>query len=283
MKTAQPIIEKQLTVLPFEIRSIDAEERTFTAIASDSSLDRHGERIAQSGWDLANFKNNPVILYGHDYYAPPVGKALEIGFDEQNRLVFKVQFADAETYPFADTIFRLYQGGYMRAFSVGFIPKDAKWDDVNDEYIYTEQELLEISAVTVPSNPNALSLAYKEGVIGEDDRKKMVAEHKMILKSLTEVAPSNHTKSNDEDEQVNQEVLDALKTLSETVAEVKAKVDELAPAPVVENNDPEPGDKPSEENKDGGTQGEVVTPEEAQKIIDTAVEKALNQAKGKVE
>jgi len=46
----------------------------------------------------------------------------------------------------------------MRAFSVGFIPKEF---DQTDFHVITKQELLEISAVPVPANAEALSVAAK--------------------------------------------------------------------------------------------------------------------------
>ena len=65
-------------------------------------------------------------------------------------------------------LYRLVNTGYLKAESVGFIPK--KWEDGDGgektpRRIYTKQELLEISIVPIPSNPNALMNAVKEGVI----------------------------------------------------------------------------------------------------------------------
>jgi hypothetical protein len=82
-----------------------------------------------------------------------------------------VEFPPEGTYEFADTVARLVDAGYLKTQSVGFIPK--KWEDGDfDEddkkkprRTYTKQELLEISIVPVPSNPNALMNAVKEGVI----------------------------------------------------------------------------------------------------------------------
>jgi len=33
------------------------------------------DTIKQDGWKLDNFRNNPVILWGHDKYCLPIGKA----------------------------------------------------------------------------------------------------------------------------------------------------------------------------------------------------------------
>ncbi len=148
-------------VMDFQVGQVDEQARTFWAVASTGQLDRQGDQIEAAGWDLANFMRNPVIPWAHDYGAPPVAKALEVKIDG-NRLVFQAQFARAEEYAFADTIFRLYQGGYLRAFSVGFLPLEAEvvTNLVNGRSLtgirYLKQELYEISCVTLPANPQAL-------------------------------------------------------------------------------------------------------------------------------
>jgi hypothetical protein len=40
---------------------------------------------------------------------------------------------------------------------------------------YLEQELLEVSAVGIPANPNALSLAYKSGAVQKTDLQETIA------------------------------------------------------------------------------------------------------------
>lgn len=300
--------EKVLRTLQFDIQSINEETRTFTAVASDASLDRHEESIDQSGWVLDNYLKNPVVLYGHDYFDPPVAKTLNIGVDNQGRLLFSMQWATADEYEFADTVYKLYKGGYMRAFSVGFIPLEM------EGMTYTKMELLEISAVTVPSNPNALALAYKEGVIGESERKKMIATHKNILKSLTEVEVKEQSDDKHKEFEMSPEALEAVKELRETVkslADVMAEVkdalvqngdkveekdnvvdrdaedkNEDADTENDAENEEEAGDKSSDENEDGGAQDDSeieVSDEDAQKIVDAAVEEALKEAKGQVD
>ena len=55
---------------------------------------------------------------------------------------------------------QLYKDKHMRAFSIGFIPlewKDERDQQQGDIRTYTNIELLEISAVPVPSNRRALA------------------------------------------------------------------------------------------------------------------------------
>jgi HK97 family phage prohead protease len=78
-----------------------------------------------------------------------------------------IEFASAETYPFADQIFRLVRGGYISAVSVGFKPVD--WDFAKEPsrmggIDFKRQELLEISVTPIPANQNALIEARAKGL-----------------------------------------------------------------------------------------------------------------------
>ena len=130
------------------------------AIATDSSVDRDNEAIDSNGWDFNNFIKNPVLLWAHNYGEPPIGKVIDIQKDG-DRILFRPQFA-IESNPKAAMVYDLFQKGYLNAFSVGFIPKEWK-DGVNDQgkavRTFTKTELLEISAVPVPANANAVVLA----------------------------------------------------------------------------------------------------------------------------
>jgi len=144
--------------------------------ASDETLDRYGEIIAASGWRLDNYRKNPVIQNAHQYgdVAFTLGKALrtEVAGSE---LVQRWQFAVDEN-PIAKLTYGLYKGGYLNTSSVGFIP--LQWENGTKETPYRrkylEQELLEVSAVGIPANPNALALALKSGAIERGDIKQTI-------------------------------------------------------------------------------------------------------------
>ena len=141
-------------------------ERSYEFTASTSTQDRDGEVIEAKGWDLKNFKKNPVIMYAHDYRSLPIGKAPKVWL-ASGKLKNTVQFPPEGTYEFADIVERLVDTGYLKTESVGFIPQ--KWEDGDGDKgprrTYKKQELLEISIVPVPSNPDALRNAVEEGVI----------------------------------------------------------------------------------------------------------------------
>jgi len=130
----------------------DEEGVLEVAIASSGSTDRHGDIIDQEGWNLKNFKKNPVLLWGHNSYEtrPPIGKIMKIWTDgegKRKKLLFKPKFDLKDE--FAALIYHKYKEGYLNSFSVGFMPLD------QEDNKYTKQELLEVSAVPVPANADA--------------------------------------------------------------------------------------------------------------------------------
>lgn len=296
MKTA----EKIWRTINFKITEINEEDRSFMAVASDNSTDRHGESIEQEGWDLENFIKNPVVPWGHDYYNPPVAKAIEVGLKD-GKLMFKPKFATVEELSsdpqnpsdwakFVDTIYQMYKGGYLRAFSVGFIPTEMDGDT------FKKQELLEISAVTVPSNPNALALAYKEGVIDEAQRKILVKTYEAQIKSLTDLG----TMKNNGEQELNMEevktlLAEAVKELKEAhaaeIAELKSELEtkisdtvtELEAKFVVKDaddvtgNDDDPADPDNPDDKSGNSDEDAGDDDDSKELSDEEAEKMLKQ------
>jgi len=142
-------------------------ERTLRFCFSDGSVDRMNDTIAAAGWDLTDFQANPVALWAHDSSAPPIGGARNVGV-EGDRLLGDIEFAPPETYAFADTIYRLVLGRFLRAVSVGFLPTRYAFVENDPErgfgIDFLEQSLLEISVCPVPANPNALQEARRKGI-----------------------------------------------------------------------------------------------------------------------
>ena len=139
------------------------EERVLNFRISTETPDSYNDVIKADGWNLERFEKNPVVLWAHDHRQPPVGQALSVGV-EGDALVASAKFADAETYAFADTVFRLLKKGFLRATSVGFFPKEWTFDEERGGYNFIANELFEFSIVPVPANPDALALAVKDGI-----------------------------------------------------------------------------------------------------------------------
>ncbi len=158
-----------------EVKSVGENE--IEMIGSTENVDRDNEVLKLDGWDLKNYKKNPVVLPAHMYWEPAIGRA-KVRIDDKN-LVFRIEFPPAGINPIADIYKGLYKGGFMKASSVGFIGQDWKWGEKEEEprRTFLKQELLEISLVSVPANPNALltekgiEQAVKAGKLRSDDIK----------------------------------------------------------------------------------------------------------------
>lgn len=237
-------MDKQFLKGLVDKESINEKDGTISvAVATDSSVDRDGEIIETAGIDTTNFEKNPVLLYAHDYRSDPIGKVLQI-IKEQGRMLFKPQFA-VDASPRAKQYFELVKGGFLNAFSIGFIPK--KWEDRqladgSTQRVFTVSELLEISLVPVPANPNALVLAREyKGIDGKGFDAEVLKELEQNLEKPSEeevippAEPPVEAEEKDTDQRIH--ILETeVVTLKETVAsladnresEVKAnQVDEL--------------------------------------------------------
>ena len=148
-------------IITCEVKEVAPRTLEFTG--SDETVDRSGDIVRASGWQLDNYVKNPVFLWAHDYHSPPIGKAVKV-WTEGTALKFHIQFPTKEEYPFADTIHSLYKGGYLKAVSVGFRPLDGK-DMKEGGTEFLKQELFELSGCPVPANPSALISAREAGLI----------------------------------------------------------------------------------------------------------------------
>lgn len=132
-------------------------ENELIMVGSTSLIDRDNEILDIEGWDLKNYKKNPVVLPSHMYWEPAIGKSKKTWI-EDGKLKFHILFPDTGINPVADVYKGLYKGGFMTASSVGFNPYEWKWGEKPGEprRTFMKQELLEISLVSVPANPEAL-------------------------------------------------------------------------------------------------------------------------------
>lgn len=150
-------LKNQLSQLVFEETKGEKSDRKFRVIASTEDTDRSGEIIKADGWDYEYFMKNPVILANHIYKIENiVGKATRIGV-EDGKLIIEGVFSKSN--PLGVLLADLYDEGMVKTVSVGFIPKQRQEDN---RRIITSAELLELSFVAVPCNPEALSLDQKE-------------------------------------------------------------------------------------------------------------------------
>lgn len=165
------------------------------AVFSDNTTDRVGEIIDPQGWDLKNFQRNPVLLWAHDTgldaSIPAIGTVENLQVNG-NKLVGTPVF-DLDD-PFAKLVHDKFKKGILRAFSVGFMPKNKSGN------VFTESELLEISAVNVPANANALTQIRSMEGLSEEKQ----IERDAIVELMEAYLNTKDYRANEEIEEVEE-------------------------------------------------------------------------------
>ncbi len=141
------------------LRALQKETREAEFVASTDAIDSCGEVVDQS-WNLDRYKKNPVVLFSHDSRELPIGHCTAVGvFNGQ--LECKIKFVSADANPKAEQVWQSIQEGALRAVSVGFMPGDYRYEKRNGQevFVLSNNELYEISVVSVPANPEALAKA----------------------------------------------------------------------------------------------------------------------------
>ena len=149
-------------------RAVDGEGESNVSWfrASTNDLDRHGTIVEPSGIDTRNFQQNPVFMWGHDAYGGDSAPDLEnvlgrvVDFNtSSDSFDIGVEWADHDRAVMARDLVR---AGFLSGVSVGFIPDPegmtTRAVDGHDVPVYTKTELVEVSLVPVPSNPNAIAI-----------------------------------------------------------------------------------------------------------------------------
>lgn len=239
--------------------SVNEKERTAQFIISDDQVDRMDEIVEQS-WDTENYKNNPIVLWGHNPDEPEnvlgtsLGLETEKGDDDVTRTKSTVKFSDEGINPKADMVFNQVKAGILRTVSVGFIPKTFKTSD-DDKDVLADNELLEFSIVPIPANPRAVALAFKEGTISRKDARFMIDSMNKEAQLLQEELDSDKNKDKEQERNTKtmsdediQKIVEALGTaFNEAFAPVIEKLDAIADKVGAENENTDEDDTDNQE------------------------------------
>lgn len=132
-------------------------------VVSTGSEDRDGDIVNPDGWDLSSYRKNPVVLWAHDIKGLPIARSEEIGVKD-GKLKSVTVFPEPGTYPFADQVYGLLKGGFLKGTSVGFHPIEAApRKGMKKGVNFNRQELYEFSLLPIPSNRDALYEAKSAG------------------------------------------------------------------------------------------------------------------------
>lgn len=137
-------------------------ERAIIHYISTKDMDRSREIVKPEGMDLSEFKQAPSVWYNHgwkyDNKALPIAKNMWLRPDDYG-VKAKTQFA---TTLFADDVYTLQVGEFIKTWSVGIAPKKDKagkikensleFDDKKNIVSWNESVLLEYSVAPIPMN-----------------------------------------------------------------------------------------------------------------------------------
>jgi len=171
-------------IVVYQQCEIDRKADRLAIVMTDFSIDRDQERIDPAGWDLKNYKSNPVILWGHDWSVPAIGHMSSIRKrKEDGALVGIPSFSPQEVDQFGWMIGEKLKRGDLNAGSVGFRSK--KVEIVEDEkedarLIHRKQELYEFSIVNIPSNTNAVTVQLE----AKPEEEKLIDEIEIDIAQL---------------------------------------------------------------------------------------------------
>ena len=158
-------------------------------IISDAELNEHGFRVLTEGIDAKGFVKNPVCLWMHvradgTIEKMPIGYWDDLERDGKNYTGIP-NLDDSD--PLAMKVFNKVEHGSIRAASAGLIPVELS-DDPNDMLpgqtnpTYKRSRLKEASLVDIGSNPNAVTLYDKNGMLVTLNAGEIGNHFKTILK-----------------------------------------------------------------------------------------------------
>ncbi|WP_407107249.1 HK97 family phage prohead protease [Rhodococcus aetherivorans] len=254
---------KKIKLFNTKPKSVDEENKTVRFRISDDSVDRYGERVEQSSWNFKNFLKNPILLWGHNPYDAEnvLGTVSDLSVEDDG--TYATAHFDEDINPKAALIFKQILKGTLRTVSVGFVPHTIDTED--DIPVLKDNELLELSVVAIPANPNAIALDYKAGNLSRNDatwlmksmrdeairieqqlkdapegQEKQVEEVISKLDTALEAIEATSTKLAELDTKF-ESVSTELETIKSTVSEVKAKQEETPTPPAKGGDIDQPG------------------------------------------
>ncbi len=173
--------------------TVNADKLTVRSVITTIDPDRSGDIVIPTGLKNADeFLLNPVVLWAHQRAQfPPIGVCEWIDI-QPRRIVAETRFARG--VPFAEDVFRLYEQGILKGWSIGFIPRKARRMPAADARALPalrvdEWDLLEYSAVPIPENPGAVTVAINKGLVRDPvflDWLRGITEPRDVLGELIE-------------------------------------------------------------------------------------------------
>lgn len=146
---------------------------------STNDVDRYNDILVPEGADVSAYERNPVVLFGHDIHALPIGRTEHLRIVPGKGITADFSFLTGDD--FASRVKNAFDQKVLNGASVGFLPK--KSEPIKGGGLrYTQWELLEWSLVTVPANSAAVRVLKSLGLDGPAP----LARASIALRSLTD-------------------------------------------------------------------------------------------------
>jgi HK97 family phage prohead protease/HK97 family phage major capsid protein len=148
-------------------KEVGEEKVKIKGYASTNDTDRAGDVILPEAWSkgIADYQKNPILLFNHNY-DKPIGRTTSIEITDKG-LEIEAEISRKA----ADNVADLIEDDVLKAFSVGFMVKDADYDSASDLFVIKEAELYEVSVVSVPCNQDAVFSVSKSFDSSEEYKK----------------------------------------------------------------------------------------------------------------
>lgn len=156
-----------------ELKSL-SDQGTFTGIASTASIDRQSD-VVKSGalyWDDSGIV---PMLYQHKH-DEVIGVFKNLSYtDEGLRVNGEINLDVLK----GREVYSLLKQGALKALSVGFVIEEKTTD--GPVRVITKGQLLEISLVTIPANPEAIVTSVKEADSLTSELEALKTAHRLLI------------------------------------------------------------------------------------------------------
>lgn len=187
----------------FTIKSFDEDEGVIRGIATTPKTDRDGDIVEPKG---ASFSLPLPLLLNHDPNQP-IGHVTEATITDAGIEVVARVAKDVTAR--ISEVWQLIKSGLISGFSIGF--RADEWEPISTGYKFTRWNWLELSAVTIPANPDAgitgvksvspsISIGAKTMNIAEQI-KAFEAKRAEVLAKMDALITKGATLTQDEDAQ----------------------------------------------------------------------------------
>ncbi|MEM6551776.1 MAG: HK97 family phage prohead protease [Planctomycetota bacterium] len=149
---------------PVASKGINTDARTIDFTCSTGTIDRYGEIVEPEAFrrSLPQFMQNPAFPFGHSYDASS-GHLPTVGYWKNVRITDNSLVGTAYFKPrgLGEECWQDYNDGTLRSVSVAFLTRawemrEMRVDGVTQRVrVFTDVDLIEISAVLIPANPEA--------------------------------------------------------------------------------------------------------------------------------